>query len=172
MRHSRRRCQTVRAQYVSDLEDLGAFWQVRKIDCYSSASLFSSSCFLVCSSQRPQIRLWRCGIVKQARGWKDWRGILPLWIPATRPGGAPSLSALAVTTAQLRWVLSASVLRVSEVTKCETYLVSPPMLYPSLHNFVSSYISKNRHSLKYISDTKQLSFFFLLWWILQTVATM
>lgn len=40
MRHFQSRCQTVRAQHVSDLEDLGAFWQVRKIDCYSLSSLF------------------------------------------------------------------------------------------------------------------------------------
>lgn len=94
MRHFQSRCQTVRAQHVSDLEDLGAFWQVRKIDCYSLSStfffFFSSSCFLVCSSQHPQIKLWRCGIVKQARGLKDWKGILPLWIPVTQPGGAPT----------------------------------------------------------------------------------
>lgn len=67
--------------------------------------------------------------------------------------------ALAVTTVQSRWVLSVSVLRVSEATKCETYLVFPPMLYPSLHNFVSSHISQNRLSLKYMSDNKQLRFF-------------
>ena len=109
VRHSSIRCQAVRAQHVSDLEDFGTFWQVGKIDCYSLSSLiflFFLSYLLVCSSQHPQIKLWRCGIVKQARGLKDWRGTLPLWIPVIRPGGVPSLSALAVTTVQLRWVLS------------------------------------------------------------------